>query len=796
VINRDRAPVPMPADAARGQLPSRNGQLPPPIFDAEFNEAPRHLRDYLSVLHRHRGLAVACFGVTVGLAILVTLLTPRLYTASTRLQVARQSPIQLRLDGNVLRLGDGDRDANAALTFVSAQVAALQSRDLAERVIREHGLATNEAFLHPRPRLRGLLALGEALPRLVRPRGLESAPAGYSERETASRAPAGPALIDRYMRYLKVEEIRGTDIVEVRFTTPDPALSALLAAAHTQAYLDSNEEARRGNDVTAQEFLGRQLDEARKQVEGAEAALSRFAVEHPSVAVNEEQKTVGQRITDLSSQLTKAEGARVALQTRYEFLTRKAPGDLLASFLDRPGIQKLHLALLDLRAERAGLDGRLGPNHPQSQELRRQQAEIEEQLRAEVTQEVEAVRSRYDAARLAEEELRRKLDRLGAKAIELRDLGTRYQLLKNNVETAHALHASLLKQRMETGVNAELVASNVRVIERAEVPFRPSKPNVPLNLTLGVLAGLMLGVGVAFSCEYFDQSVKSTQDVEDLLLLPTLATIPNFEQARRATVRGPHVRRLPTSSDGNGAAARNGNGTTHTLDGQSDLVLLREPWSQVAEAFRSLRTAVLFTARGAPPKVVVVTSAVAAEGKTVGSLNLATALAEAGSRVLLLEADLRHPRCHRTLGVDAARGLASVLAGQEELESVIHSLEAPRLSFIPAGTVPPNPAELVSSARLREIVASLRSRYDFVIVDTPPVLPVTDAVVLAREADAVVLVVRGHGTPSGLVREARDRLLMTGAPLLGVVVNDVDLNWGDLYLYENYYLPPAPEASA
>src|SRR5436309_2676855 len=205
----------------------------------------------------------------------------------------------------------------------------------------------------------------------------------------------------------------------------------------------------------------------------------------------------------------------------------------------------------------------------------------------------------------------------------------------------------------------------------------------------------MLGVGAAFSCEYFDQSVKSTQDVEDLLLLPTLATMPDLEQARRATVRGAHVRRLATSSDGNGAAARNGNGTTDALEGQSDLVLLREPWSQVAEAFRSLRTAVLFTARGAPPKVIVVTSAVAAEGKTVGSLNLATALAEAGSRVLLLEADLRHPRCHRTLRVDASRGLASLLAGQAELESVIHSLDAPRISFIPAGAVPANPAEPV-----------------------------------------------------------------------------------------------------
>src|SRR5213594_2683650 len=796
MITRDQMLVPMPAGAARRQLPARNGELPPPIFEAETGEAPRHLRDYLSVLHKYRWLAIACFGATVGLTILVTLLTPRLYTASTRLQVASQSPIQLRLDGNVIRVPDGDRDANRLMAFVSAQAAALKSRDLAESVIRERGLATNQAFLDPRPRRRGLGALAESLPRLVRPRGLESAPAGSAAHEAGSRTSAAPELIDRYMRYLSVEEIRGTDIVEVRFATPDPSLSALLAAAHTQAYLDTNEEARRANDVTAQEFLGRQLEESRQQVERTEAALSRFAAEHPNVAVNEEQKTVAQRITDFSKQLTDAEGTRLRLQSRYEFLGKKAHGDLLAYFLDRPGLQKLHLALLDIREQRAGLEGRLGPRHPQVQELQRQQAEIEAQLRAEVDQEVEAIRTRYDAAELSEGELRRKLDELGVKAIGLRDLGARYQLLKNNVDSAHGLHASLLKQRMDTGVNAALVASNVRVIERAEAPLRPSKPNVPLNLTLGVLAGLVLAVGAAFSCEYFDQSVKSTQEVEDLLLLPTLATIPNFEQARRATVRGPHARRLLASSNGNGAAASNGNGTTDTPDRQGDLVLLREPWSQVAEAFRSLRTAVLFTARGAPPKVIVVTSAVAAEGKTVGSLNLATALAEAGSRVLLLEADLRHPRCHRTLGVNADRGLSNVLDGQEALESVIHALEAPPLFFCPAGSLPRNPADLVSSPRMRQALERLRSQYDFVIVDTPPVLPVTDAVVLAREADAVVLVVKGHGTPSALVREARDRLLMAGAALLGVVVNDVDLTWGDLYLYDYYYQPPRPEASA
>src|SRR5882724_8124550 len=794
----------MPAGSARRYLPARNGELPPPIVEAETGKAPRHLRDYLSVLYKHRWLAIACFGATVGLTILVTLLTPRLYTASTRLQVAPQSPIQLRLDGNVIRVPDGDRDANRLMAFVSAQAAALKSRDLAERVIRERGLTTNEAFLDPRPRRRGLGALADALPRLVRPRGLEGAPAGSAGHEAGSRTSAAPELIDRYMRYLSVEEIRGTDIVEVRFATPDPSLSALLAAAHTQAYLDTNEEARRANDVTAQEFLGRQLEEARQQVERTEAALSRFAAEHPNVAVNEEQKTVAQRIADLSKQLTDAEGTRLSLQSRYKFLGEKAHGDLLAYFLDRPGLQKLHLTLLDIREQRAGLEGRLGPRHPQVQELRRQQAEIEAQLRAEVEQEVEAIRTRYDAAKLSEDDLRRKLDEVGAKAVELRDLGARYQLLKNNVDSAHGLHASLLKQRMDTGVNAALVASNVRIIERAEAPLRPSKPNVPLNLTLGVLAGLVLAVGAAFSFEYFDQSVKSSGEVEDLLQVPTLATIPNFEQARRATVRGPQARRLLAALDGNGRAASNGHGTTDTLNGHDnghhnghdDLVILQEPWSQVAEAFRSLRTAVLFTAQGAPPKVIVVTSAVAAEGKTVGSLNLATALAEAGSRVLLLEADLRHPRCHRTLGVNADRGLSNVLAGQEELEGVIHALEAPPLFFVPAGSLPRNPADLLSSPRMRQVLERLRSQYDFVIIDTPPVLPVTDAVVLAREADAVVLVVKGHGTPSALVREARDRLLMAGAPLLGVVVNDVDLSWGDLYLYDYYYQPPRPEASA
>src|SRR3989441_9064497 len=242
VAASDRPLFPLRADPTCGQPTPPGGSPPPPIIDAEFSAAPRHLRESLWVLHKYRWLAATCFGLTFGLTVFVPLVTPRLYSASTRLQLAGQSPIQLRVEGNVLRLDDGDPSANGAATFLSTRVAALQSRDLAERVIRSRGLADSEAFLDPGSRRRGLLSLGGTMLRLVRPRGLETAPTRPSADGSAGRGSVDPVLLDRYMRYLSVQEVRGTDLVAVAVTTPSPSLSALLAAAHTQAYLEANEE--------------------------------------------------------------------------------------------------------------------------------------------------------------------------------------------------------------------------------------------------------------------------------------------------------------------------------------------------------------------------------------------------------------------------------------------------------------------------------------------------------------------------------------------------------------------------
>ncbi|HVO27010.1 MAG TPA: polysaccharide biosynthesis tyrosine autokinase [Candidatus Margulisiibacteriota bacterium] len=768
------AATPYPA----GHLESAASQSE--FIEPEFQEIrPRQLRDYLRVVYKHRWPAAACFGGSVALTIIITLLTTRQYTAAMRIQVARDLPIKLQLKDNVLNLDETDRILNGASSFQSTQVQALSSRDLAERVLRSLHLS-NPAF--PKPGVDGtmLAALAAGLPDVLRPRGFEAVGNAAATDGATNPVAVDAGLLDQYMGYLDVQDVRGTDLIEIRFTTPNPALSALLAAAHTKAYLDDNLRTQLATDSAAMEFLESQLQQALGRVEKAETALNEFASKHPNVAVNQEHELIGKQIAELSTLVTAAEAERVSKQSRYEFLAKAKKEPLAYLFDDSEPIRKLRLALMDVEVQRAALKTRLGPNHSQMAELRRQGAEINSQLQTEIEQEIGAARANYSVAKAHEDELRQRLAQLERTAIELRDLGGQYALLKAELEGARALHDSLAKQKTETGVHSALNTSKVRVIERPEVPQRPSKPRKTVNLAMGLLAGIMCAGAAIALREGLDASVKSSDEVEGLLQLPTLAIIPTFEPARSTGLRA------FASARGARAVAR-GMKRIHT-SGPADkrLVVVNEPRSAVAEAFRSLRTAVLFSAGANPPRVMLVTSAADGEGKTVTALNLSATLADAGWRVLLLDADLRDPKGHEALQVENRCGLSTVLAGQADLDSAIQELAAPRLSFLPAGPTPAQPAELVGSGRMQAMMQHLRKRYDFIVVDSPPVLAVTDAVVLARVVDGVVLVVKGHDAPRELIRRARCQLQQAGARFLGVVVNNVDLHWGDLDVYRRY----------
>jgi succinoglycan biosynthesis transport protein ExoP len=736
-----------------------------PVIDGEFREMPaRDLREQLWLLVRYRRIALISFGVTFGFVALFVILSPRLYTSSTKVIVSRQAPVQLRLeDSRVLSVGDID-SGTVRDNFNATQVAALQSRDLAERVIRVHRLAENPSFLKP-------YSVPNWVTTLLR-------------RWHVLRRLGDQDLIDLYtLQYLSAQVVRGTDLLEVDFTTPDPSLSAFLAKAHIEAFLAMNAEARRATDTNANGLLAEQIHESEKRVNFAEKALRVFAAEHPNVAVNQEQNSIAQRVNEVSTLLTAAEAERATLQSQHDFLSK--PGsDVLTYFLDHPGVQRLRLELLDLRAQVAGRDRRLGPEHPMMKDLEQQRKQLESDLQGEIKNELGAIQSKYKAAVVREERLRQQYSDLERSATALREVGGRYDALKNDLETARKLHASLLQQEMETTVNSRLVASNVRVIETPEVPEKASQPRLVLDLLLGILAGMVVAAGAVLGYGYFDSSVKSSAELEEFLQLPTLATIPNFALFGLAT--------------GNGAA-KNGARASNAL---AELAVLQDPWSQIAEAFRTMKTSVLFSASAArtTPKVILVTSALAGEGKTFGSVNLAAALAEAGARVLLVDADMRHGRCHDVLGLPNDRGLSSVLAGQMKPSEVIHAVKMPHLFFLPAGPKPVNPAELIASGELGAALEDWRANFNFVVFDTPPALPVSDAIVIAQEVDGVVLVVRADQTARDLVRRVRDRLLRAGAPLLGVVLNSVNRDWDDMYYYYDGYLgdegSPAEEQHA
>ena len=732
-------------------------RLPPPAIEAEFREVPlRDLREHLRILMKYKRLAVFAFGSMLGLVVLAVALTPRCYTAASRLLVARQSPIQLRLEDNVMRLSEAD--ASGRDLFTATQVATLQSRDLAARVIRELNLTDNGAFNRATSLFGWLLTPVYSL--LAH---FKSTPAPDPDANAVA-----PGAIDRYANLMTVLNVRGTDLIQIEVTTADAKLSTSLVRAHLDAFIASNTEARRMTDATATGFLADQIREADKHLKTAENALQAFAAAHPNVAVNQEQNSIAQRINEVSSLLTAAEADRVTLQSRRDFL-RKPNGDVMPYFLDEPGVQKLRLELLDLRAQMAGQDQRLGPEHPTMKAFHRHQKELEGALRSEIKNELHSVQSKYDAAQVREERLRRQLTDLESSAVALRDVGGRYDFLKNERDTARSLYDSLIKQQRDTSVNSALAPTNIRIVESPELPDQPSRPRVVLDLFLGLIAASLVAVGAVFVRAYFDNSVTSSEEIEEFLRLPTLAAIPNFALA---------------------GIGVNGNGNNNGHGPKQELIVLREPWSQIAEAFRTMKSAVLFSASGTrtTPKVILVTSALPGEGKTVGSLNLAAALAEAGARVLLVDADLRHSRCHEALGVKNERGLSSLLTKGVKAADIVQRLKAPRLFFVPAGPRPVNPAELVESEGLRRALEEWRSSFTFVVIDTAPVLLVSDAVVLAQHADGVVIVVKGDETPRDLVRRTRDRLARTGAQVLGVVLNNVGATWGGAYYGDYTYV--------
>ena len=532
--------------------------------------------------------------------------------------------------------------------------------------------------------------------------------------------------------------------------------------------------------MQASDWLSKQLVDLQMKVETSQEKLVRYQKEHEILGIDEKQNITTAKLDELNKELTTAESDRMQKEAIYR-MTQSGDPDAASSAVasenngsttaDSEGVSplldKLHQQQADLKIQVAELSTQLGPAYPKVAQLNNQLKEIDRQIQLETRKTVDRLRSQYQTAQQHETMLREALDKQKQEANRLNENAIEYNLLKRDAETNRALYEGLLEKLKEAGVTAGLRSNNIKILDSARPPSAPVEPNIPRNLAFALVLGSILGVGLAFVIENMDNTVRTTEQAQLISLLPSLGMIP-----------------LGSKLGGSGNAKR------LALTGSKEaveLVTQARPQSQMAESYRALRTSLLLSSLGAPPKAIMVTSARPQEGKTTTAINSAIVLAQKGVRVLLVDADLRRPSVHKTLGMGPRSGLSNVLTGSATLDQTITASPIlPNLFVLPAGSPPPNPAELLASSNMKDVLNQLREQYDHVVIDTPPTLSVTDAVVLSPRVDAIILVIRSGQTTKQALRRARDILMQVNAHVTGVLLNAVDLTSPDYYYYYEY----------
>jgi capsular exopolysaccharide synthesis family protein len=458
---------------------------------------------------------------------------------------------------------------------------------------------------------------------------------------------------------------------------------------------------------------------------------------------------------------------RMSLEGKPELLPR------LYALSGESALEKLKDQENNLQAQLSGLTTQFGPNYPKVKETSTQLQSLQAAIKSELANAAEQYRTTYLATLERERMLRASFESQKKEANQLNESAIQYSLLRRDYESNKQLYDGLLQRLKEAGVSAGLRSSNVQIIDQARVPNAPSQPNIPRNITSGFFLSLAGGVGLAFLLEMLDNTVRSPDQVELVAGLPTLGMIP--ANARTNNGRGLALKPLRARSQ------------VLTQQESAETIAYLRPQSQSAEAYRTLRTSILLSSWGAPPKVLLVTSPLAQEGKTTTSVNTAIVLAQRGARVLLVDADLRRPNVHRAFGIIQRPGLAELLTGNVAEPPIVSWPQLPNLHVLPSGGSPPHPAELLGSGLMNNALAEWRKQFDHIVIDTPPALSVTDSVLLSVQADSVILVIRsGHTTKQGL-RRARQLLSYVNAKITGVVINAMDLNVSDYYYYYGYY---------
>jgi len=724
-----------------------------PSLPAPGSSQPVHLLDRLAAVFKHRRLAGAAFVIVVGVMMLQTYSEIPMYRTSSRVMIQDERSVAV---GN-LNANDPAfwQDSDP---YFNTQYSILRSRGLAKRVVHRLQLQNHPLFSASAPRRKGIGAMISSARHTV----------SLTVQSLLGRPPAKPSIeppspdeeaaeagvINQFLGGVRIAPEAKTRLVEIIYESSDPQFAATAANTLAEEYTAQNLELRLGTYQKNLRWLNEEVAKQEKKVTDAEAALTEYREARNALSLGDRQNITVARLNALNETVTRQRTERLQKEATYHQLKGIDPASDAADGFPvvaaSPGVVEAKNRLTDLMAERARLSARYLPSHPEMQKIDLQIKNARETLLAQRARVIESVKNDYETAVAQERSFTASLDQQKNEAMDLERKSGGYLVLQRQADSDRQLWQSLLQQQKELQVVSNSRSNNVQVMDRAEVPGAPFSPNTRREWFTAMMAGLLVAFGLAFGIEYLDDTVKTPEDVSKRLGLPLLGLVP--------AIRG---NRVPLLSET----------VPHDF----------------GEAFRSLRTSLVFTAGAGQARVIAVTSSQPLEGKTTTACNLATALALGGSRVLLIDADMRRPGVHQIMGVHNESGLSQLLVGQCRVREAVQRTAEPNLFVITAGKTPPNPSELLASDRMKGFLENLsHGPFDWILLDTPPVLAVTDAVVIAGHVSAVVFVV-GSEMTRRVHAERALATLRSGKPRsIGVVLNRVDFD-RNKYYYARYY---------
>jgi capsular exopolysaccharide synthesis family protein len=772
MMSQDNRLLPLPAGERALERPL-NDVAQPKSYGASAIE-PTNLREYLFVVLKRKWLILSLMLVVTSLVTIQMFRQPSIYEAQTEVQIDPKTKSVLETKEIVI-------NTQSDPTYWATQLKLLENPALARQVVLTLDLQNNPAFFGGQSQTSLFDSLRRIFSRNKRPTPPPAATGGaipvLSESEITEQqlTPEELARLEPYedtiAANLTVEPETGTSLVLLKYKHPEPELAKKIGNTLADVFVKNNLDRETKGSTNAADLLAKQIADLQLRIQREQEERLNYAKNHnlPTDINNSPDANLeAKRLATYSNQLLEAENLRKDAQAKYQAAASATDPNSIPEVRDDGRIQKLRETLDTLQQRRAELLVIYTPEWPDVKKVDEKIKPIQEALDKAPREIVASLKSKYEAAVSHENSLKESYSHQSGVTSAQSSAQIQLSILMQNLDTDKQSYNILLQRERELQITKNDKPNNVRVTDYGKMPREPIGPPRLRNIAIAFLLSLLAGIGLAFLLDYLDDTLKTVEDVDRYIHLPALALIPATRNSDRIRLKGRG---------------------THDGPESNALALIDDVRSPVAESYRHLRTSLLLSSAGQPPKSILVTSSQPSEGKTTTAVNTAVMLAQTGAEVVIIDCDLRRPRLHSHFGISNARGVTNYLSGESNIDDLLQPYEKlPNLKLLPSGPVPPNPAELLGSDEMRKLLAHLgeRGRFAHIVIDSPPAISFTDASILSTLVDGVMLVVHGGRSSRAVVRRAKQQLMDVGAHIFGIVLNNVKLESQDYY-YAGYY---------